>query len=255
MDHEEKEMKFSEYSFNINVGDRAICENFEVSTKAVTKPKHHTEATLLGSMETAGRNIEDEALREAMKEKGLGTPATRAQIIETLKSRQYVEEKGQRIVSTIKGRQLISLVDETIKSPEMTGQWEKKLKEMERGAFTYQKFMGEVEQYVKGLNSTYTGKNAEDFSDLLHRGSQRCPGCKKGYIKKTDIGWFCSEGKEKCGFVLWKKVAGKKLTDNQLAQLLEKGETGKIKGFKNKQGKPFEAKLKILENKVSFIFD
>jgi DNA topoisomerase-3 len=124
------------------------------SIKRTTKPPaHFTDATLLGAMETAGKLVDDQELREAMKERGLGTPATRAQIIETLLSRKYVEKKGKKLIATSAGERAIAMIDRmlpVVASPEMTGEWESKLKAIETGKMTYSEFMHEIRHMVAG---------------------------------------------------------------------------------------------------------
>lgn len=253
---EEKENRV-DAAFNVKEGDKNPCREFEVQKKEVTKPKHYTEATLISAMETAGKKVENEDLREAMKERGLGTPATKAQIIEVLKTREYIFEQDKFLISSSKGRQLIDLIDSRVKSPEMTGEWEYKLGLIEKGQYQWKDFMCEIENYVRQMKDVYAGiKNSGVDYSIYSGGGPVCPKCKTGSIKKLPMGWFCSEKKEKCGFVLWTTVSGKKLTDKMLEQLLSKGETGVLKGFKSKAGKSFSAKLKLDQDyKMTFEFD
>ncbi|MBL4754474.1 MAG: topoisomerase C-terminal repeat-containing protein [Flavobacteriales bacterium] len=255
-----------EGSFSMTEGDTGLCKDFDVAEKKVTKPKYHTEATLLQAMETAGKKLDDDELREAMKEGGLGTPATRAQIIETLKKREYVTLKNKSIVSTTKGRQLIVLVDEKIKSPAMTGDWEMKLNKMAKGQYPFKDFMGEIENYVRELNSTYKSARAASFEQKIidsrrpesvvsDEDGLTCPKCKEGDIIKTDKVWYCSRGKDACGFGMWRTVGKKKLSDKQLELLAAKGSTRIIKGFTSKSGKKFDAKLVFVDDRVKYSFD
>jgi len=168
----------------------------ELVSKKTSAPKRFNEATLLQLMETAGRIVTDESLKEALKDKGVGTPATRASIIETLINRAYVERKRKALISTDSGRGLIALVqDERLKSPELTGDWESRLKEMERGRYDPAKFMEEVADYTREIIAA----KAEDTVDLKNLGP--CPCCHAPVIRGKS-GYGCSKWKEGCKFVL-----------------------------------------------------
>lgn len=159
-------------------------------------PKRFNEASLLQLMETAGKIVTDEILKEALKEKGVGTPATRASIIEVLIKRQYVERRRKALISTDSGRALIALVqDERLKSPELTGDWEYRLKRMERGDYEPSVFMDEVIAYTREI---LQGK-AESTIDLNNLGP--CPRCHAPVIR-GHTGYGCSKWKEGCTFVL-----------------------------------------------------
>jgi len=159
-------------------------------------PKRFTEASLLQLMETAGRTVTDETLREALKEKGVGTPATRAAIIEVLISRGYVERRKKSLVSTDSGRALIALVhNERLKSPELTGDWEHRLKRMERGDYDPGSFMEEVKAYTREI----LADRAEQTINLSNLGP--CPLCAAPVIRGRS-GYGCSRWREGCTFVL-----------------------------------------------------
>jgi DNA topoisomerase-3 len=159
-------------------------------------PKRFNEASLLQLMETAGKTVTDETLKEALKEKGVGTPATRASIIEVLITRSYVERRKKNLVSTDSGRALISLVqDERLKSPELTGDWEHRLKRIERGDYAPDVFMQEVAAYTREI---LEGK-AEATVDLANLGP--CPCCQAPVIRGR-TGYGCSKWKDGCKFVL-----------------------------------------------------
>ncbi len=172
-------------------------------------PKRFNEATLLQLMETAGKNVTDEALKEALKDKGVGTPATRASIIEVLIQRKYVERKKKNLISTESGRGLISLVrDERLKSPELTGDWEFRLKKIERGEYAAEKFMAEVADYTREI----LRNTSEKTVDPANLGP--CPVCNAPVIRgRKDYG--CSDWKAGCKFVLpseaWKMVLSPEL--------------------------------------------
>lgn len=159
-------------------------------------PKRFNEASLLQLMETAGKIVDDETLKEALKDKGVGTPATRASIIEVLIKRNYVERKRKALISTDSGRALISLVkDERLKSPELTGDWEFRLKQMERGNYDPTTFMAEVVTYTREILQD----KAQDTIDLKNLGP--CPSCHAPIIKGRS-GYGCSKWKSGCTFVL-----------------------------------------------------
>ncbi len=167
-----------------------------LSTGKTSPPKRFNEASLLALMETAGKIVTDETLKEALKEKGVGTPATRAAIIEVLITRGYVERKRKALISTDSGRALISLVrDERLKSPELTGEWEYRLKQMERGAYDPQRFMTEVCDYTREI----LANKAEATIDLKNLGP--CPRC-AAPVMRGRTGYGCTRWREGCGFVL-----------------------------------------------------
>ena len=185
----------------------------EGKTKA---PAHYTENALLGAMETAGKLVDDESLKEALKEKGIGTPATRASIIETLIRRKYIERSGKSLTATNLGRYLIALIqDPNLKSPELTGEWESKLKEIEKGKFTASDFMQQIAQFTKQLIVE------SDISKIDYTIYGECPKCKSSIIKgKT--GYGCSKWKTGCSYVLWKQHKDIELNDGQIRSLLQK---------------------------------
>jgi DNA topoisomerase-3 len=178
-------------------------------------PKHFTENSLLGAMEAAGKFVEDDALREALKERGIGTPATRAAIIETLLSRNYIRREKKLLLATDMGRCLIALIrDPLLKSPEMTGEWEEKLKQIERQKLDSGEFMNGIREYIRGLIQNSTAGRL----DSARIGS--CPLCGKEVIKgRTAYG--CSGWKEGCAFVLHSEYKGLSLTANQIQVLLQ----------------------------------
>lgn len=177
-----------------------------LSVGKTSAPKRFNEASLLQLMETAGKIVTDETLKEALKEKGVGTPATRASIIEVLIKRGYVERKRKALISTDSGRALIALVrDERLKSPELTGEWEFRLKQIEKGEYDPAKFMSEVETYTREI----LRDRARQTIDLRNLGP--CPTCHAPVIRgRQDYG--CSRWKEGCTFVLPSKVWGKAIS-------------------------------------------
>jgi DNA topoisomerase III len=217
-----------------------------------TKPKPlHTESSLLKAMETAGKDIEDPELREAMKDSGIGTPATRASIIEILiAKRQYVERKKKSLVPTQKGLAVYELVkDKKIGSAALTGEWEKQLKLIETGKLNFLQFL----EGIKG----YTREIVEDLASVEVSISKQdlgtCPKCKKGKIVEGKKGYGCSEYKGGCTFVIWKEFCNKDLPITAVKALIEGKQTAVIKGFKSKAGNSFETAL-ILDAEFKVVF-
>lgn len=214
----------------------------EIQEKETRPPKYFTEATLLRAMETAGKNVDDDELREAMKENGIGRPSTRANIIETLFRRRYIEKKKKNIHATITGIQLIDTIQsDLLKSPELTGQWEYKLRQIEKGDYQVDQFKQElIEMVVEITNNVKfdqdktiavapVKKKAVKSTQTVE--GQQCPKCTDGELIKGKSAFGCSRHKEGCDFLIPFEFMGKKLTDKQLSDLILTGKTTKIKGF------------------------
>ena len=184
-----------------------------------TPPKAYNEASLLGMMESAGKTCDDEELKEALKEKGLGTPATRASIIEVLIKRNYIQRQKKLLLSTESGRHLISIIaDDRLKSAAMTGEWEAKLKKIEHNAYDPDQFMAEIIQFTQKL----TDESAKPLYDDSKLGD--CPLCQHPIIEGKQ-GYGCSAWKAGCKFVLWKQAYGVTITREMACQLLQTGRT------------------------------
>jgi DNA topoisomerase III len=240
-------------------------------------PKAYTEATLLRAMETAGKQVEDEEMRELLKDNGIGRPSTRANIIETLFRRKYIEKRKKNIYATQTGIDLIDTIQtELLKSPELTGIWERKLRLIEKGEYAIETFKQELKQMVIDLTvevKTATYKMitvAQDQPQKKEKEKDRdseekpkkepkpkepkkaivieelqCPKCKSHPLKKGNTAYGCANFKI-CGFKLPFEVFGKKLSDKQIADLLTKGKTGKVKGWKlSGTDNETEGKLKL----------
>jgi len=217
-----------------------------------TKPKPlHTEASLLGAMEAAGKECENEAEREAMKESGIGTPATRAAIIETLFSRDYIRREKKSLIPTEKGLLVYETVkDKRIADVAMTGGWENALAQIEQGEMHPETFSKAIETYTRQITAELLDTKitvADDKNVCL------CPKCKAAKVRFYLKVAKCAD--ETCGLVVFRNVSEKQLSASQLTDLLCKGKTSVINGFKSKTGKTFAAALKLDENyKVVYDF-
>ena len=222
-------------------------------TEGKTKPKPlHTEATLLAAMETAGKEIEDDTLRQAIKDCGIGTPATRAAIIETLLKREYMVRVKKTLVPTEKGLALYSIVKGMdIANVEMTGRWEAELARIERGEKAAADFNSEIEAYTRRITADLLA------SEKLFRARETtfaCPKCGKGSMRFYAKVVKCDN--EACALPVFRQVAGKLLSDKEITDLLTEGRTAVLHGFKSKQGKSFDAALAFDEEfRIKFIFD
>lgn len=220
--------------------------------KETKPPRNFTEASLLRAMETAGRHVDDDEMRELMKENGIGRPSTRASIIETLFRRKYIERKKKLVLPTQTGIDLINIIDnELLKSAELTGRWEKRLKEIERGEFNAGNFINNmkkmVDELVYEVRSNKTSKRISSNTVIPKEAKKTptkkpiskkevlgktCPKCNKGTILKGSSAFGCSEYKNNCNLKIPFEIYGKKVSENQLIRLLDKGCTTNLKGFK-----------------------
>ncbi len=244
-------------------GQKVKCASAEVEAKETKPPPRYTEATLLSAMETAGKLVDDEELREAMKERGLGTPATRAETIETLIRREYIERVAKDLQPTPKGLQVITMLEEhPLTSPELTGDWEKRLTDIEHGGDDRSKFIDDIADFTRATVEKIAALDKEKLRpERVELGP--CPRCgaETGeIIKENSKAYGCTSWKSReepgCGFVIWKRVAGRTLTPEIARQLLEEGRTKEvISGFRSRAGKPFRARLVLNEEgKVEFDF-
>ena len=231
-------------------GDKAKTSSIEIIAEETKPPARFNEATLLGAMETAGKRIDDEELKDAMKERGLGTPATRAAIIEGLIAHKYLfrhEQQKRDLVVSNKGLALIDLLDDigidALRSPEMTGDWEYKLKQMETGKLSREVFMEEIKNLTEEIVNR-TSLKIEELSnrvfDDLHA---TCPDCQEKELKQTDGSYECKEAE--CKFKLNKHIASHEITPEQAKALLEQGRIGPFETFKNRFGQAFTAELQM----------
>ena len=228
-------------------------------------PPRYSESALLGAMETAGKFVEDEELRQAMKESGLGTPATRAATIERLLKVGYLQREKKVLVPTEKGRTLIWLLGESpLSSPELTARWEERLARMEKGTGSRAAFMADISGFATTLVEEVRAKEGEKVAApakaVRNGGGESseplgaCPKCCSPVVE-TKKSYGCSAWKSGCKFAIWKTVSGKRISAAQARQLLTKGRTGRLKGFKSKAGKPYSAALVLDgEHKVRLEF-
>lgn len=258
-------------------GQSVHVTGLEVVEKETQPPRPYDDATLLAAMKSAGREIEDDALASAMKESGLGTPATRAAIIEKLIRSGYVERQRKHLRVTAKGLALIGLVAEPLRSPELTASWEQRLKDVEQGQGQAEDFYRDIVAWVRHLIPVVTQGAALTPVQTAaagpgqprgRRGGPRypnparatdlglCPLCKKGEVLETAKAFECSRYAEGCGLTLWKSFAGLRLDKKLIRQLLAEGRTDRVEGFVSKTGRPFGARLKLdQDGRVTFDFE
>ena len=237
------------------VDGQALTGTYTVIAKQTTPPPHFTDATLLAAMESAGKEVTDEALRAAMKECGLGTPATRAAIIETLVAQgAFVARDKQALVATPTGIALIGAlggdgVVGTLASPELTGAWEARLAAIARGTDSRDAFMADIRRYVTQVVGAIRATAPPSASPAPPVGA--CPKC-GGEVAPRRYAFGCGS----CGFSIRDRVAGRVLSPALVAVLLRRRETQVLRGFRSKAGKKFSAKLVLDEaGEVRFVFD
>ena len=240
----------------IAAGEPARVEAIEVKESETKPPARFNEATLLSAMEGAGKMVDDEELREAMREKGLGTPATRAAIIEGLIFEGYVERKGRDLIATSKGISLITLLRnvraETLCKPEMTGEWEFKLKQIERGQLSRDTFMHQIRGLTREIVDKVKGFGEKPIEGEFLTLDILCPQCGGGPFKEDYRTYTCAS----CGLRVWKSMAGREFEPDEVKELLTQGRVGPLDGFRSKMGRAFSAIVKLgKENKPEFEFE
>ena len=228
----------------VSQGEAVETREVEALRKETQPPRRFSDASLLAAMETAGKNIEEAELREAMKDSGIGTPATRAAIIERLIDVGYIEREGRSLRATEKGIQVIRLLgDHPLTSPELTGDWEHRLGRIERGEDSRPGFMSDIVRFT-----TDTVAELDKLKGVKVERAQLgpCPVCGRPVVENRR-GYSCwSKDDPGCGFVIWKQKAGKSLTPEVAKQLMATGRTEKpVTGFKGRSGRSFSAKLKL----------
>ncbi len=227
----------------------------DVDTREVTSeeketkpPRRYSEGALLAAMETAGKLVDEEEAREAMKESGIGTPATRAAIIERLLTVGYIEREGRSLVVTEKGLNVVRLLGEhPLTSPGMTGDWEHRLGQIEDGEESREKFMADIVKFAESTVGELDTRLKEVRIPRANLGP--CPVCGHDIIENRK-GYSCWAREDPgCGFVIWKGKAGKQLPLSVAKELIATGRTAKpVTGFKGRSGRSFRAKLALQQN-------
>ncbi|MDP1846169.1 MAG: DNA topoisomerase 3 [Solirubrobacteraceae bacterium] len=216
--------------------------------KETQPPRRYSDASLLGAMETAGRLVDDDEMREAMKESGIGTPATRASIIERLIDVGYVEREARSLVATEKGLNVIRLLGEhPLTSPSMTGDWEQRLGMIERGEEPRKRFMADIKGFAESTVAELDAKLKDVRIPRANLGP--CPVCGHDIVENRK-GFSCwSREDPGCGFVIWKAKAGKTLPLVVARELIATGRTAKpVTGFKGRSGRSFRARLALQQS-------
>jgi DNA topoisomerase III len=238
----------------VTQGERVATIGIEIKTDQTKPPARYSEATILSAMEAAGKLVEDEELRDAMKEKGLGTPATRASIIETLISAHYLTRQGKELQPTAKAIQTITLLKNAVPeltSPELTGEWEFRLREIEHRKLTRDAFMRDI----RHLTEEIVGK-AKHFHPDEHMPDSEpfgtCPKCGSPIIERFKS-FTCTN--EECDFTVWKTIAGRLLSREEFETLVRDKHVGPLSGFRSRKGRRFPAVLKLSDDfKAEFDF-
>ncbi|MEO1843986.1 MAG: DNA topoisomerase [Akkermansiaceae bacterium] len=251
----------------VTEGEDARLEHIEVEHKETKPPARYSESTLLSAMEGAGKLVDDQELREAMADRGLGTPATRAATIEGLLRQKYLARDGRELIVTGKGQRLIALLEEMeiepLTSPSMTGDWEAKLRQMEQGNLDRGSFMKEIatftEEVVNKARAHYDEAVNRTFPDL----DCTCPECGASTLKQTDATYECYE--PECKFRISKYIAGRQLNEAEAKELFTTKFLALRDGFISRFNKPFEAAIELTQDvsktgkkgrfKTNFVFE
>ena len=246
---------------DLSKGDVVKIKEAKAVDKKTKPPSQYTEASLLSAMEHAGRFVENEELKEKLKEGGLGTPATRAGIIERLISVGYMKRVGKSIIPTDKGKKLMSIIPPELRSPETTGKWEKGLESIYKGNMQPERFMQSIIKFVNFLvkEAEILATNDKDNQDFIFDNVKKnipknalsiCPICKKGYIFENSKSFYCSKWQQGCKFTVWKNSLSKsgipELTAEMVKDLLNSGIVELKEGtitYKTSEGIRFAKKI------------
>lgn len=230
---------------SISPNESAKVVDLEIKESETRPPARFNEATLLSAMEGAGKLVEDEELREAMREKGLGTPATRAAIIEGLIAQDYVIRQGRELIATAKGMALIILLRgigvSELCSPEMTGEWEYKLKRMAKGRMQANEFMKGIKEFTREIVEKAKNFKGESVGGNFETLDVKCPKCGEGPFDEDYRAFKCRS----CGLIVWKTMAGRLFEREEVAKLLSEKRVGLLEGFRSKMGRKFNAIVKL----------
>ena len=244
---------------DLSKGDLAVASESKTVEGKTRPPSHFTEASLLGSMEKAGRDLEDDELKRAMKGAGLGTPATRASIIENLIRRKYIERKKKNLHATSRGNSLIeSIPVEELKSALLTGKWESRLSNIADGTDTREAFMADVEENLQSIVEQIKIANPPKPEIIVNTDQKSlgdCPVCGAPVRKQRTV-FKCDRGRQ-CSFIVYGKISTRTISQTMIKELLQHGKTKVVKGFKSQRtGKEFSAALRLGDNnKVVFDFN
>ncbi len=238
----------------VQSGEQVQTKEIELKQAQTKPPPRFSEATLLGAMEGAGKMVEDEELREAMAERGLGTPATRAAIIEGLITEEYIYRQASELVPTGKAFMLIALLRglgiPELSRPELTGEWESKLKQMEHGRLSRPEFMAQIADMTRRIVDRTKAFQGDEVPGDFGQLQTPCPKC-GGTIKENYRRFQCSQ----CDFSAPKFLSSRLMEGKEVEELIQKRMVGPLQGFRSKKGFPFAAILKLnAEHKVEFDF-
>ena len=246
---EDKDGKDSKTLVAVQPGERVGVESVEPKPLKTRPPARYSEATLLGAMEGAGKTIDDDELREAMQEKGLGTPATRAATIEGLIAEKYMLREGRELIPTAKAFQLMTLLRgldvQELSKAALTGEWEYKLAQMEQGKLSREAFMAEIAAMTQNLVAKAKGYDRDSIPGDYATLKAPCPNC-GGVIKENYRRYSCTGtngGGEGCGFSFGKTPAGRTFETAEVEQFLTEHKIGPLEGFRSKAGWPFTAEM------------
>ncbi len=236
-------------------GEKAETKAIELKENQTRPPARYNEATLLSAMEGAGKFVEDDELRAAMSAKGLGTPATRASIIEGLIAQEYIARAGRELIASSKGVTLIKLLRKlgvgALCLPELTGEWEYKLKQIETGELQRRVFMAEIREMTQDIVDK--AKNgSEPGEDVFGTIEAKCPKCGGGPFQEDYRTFRCKA----CDYLMWKTLAGRVFSPDEARTLLEEKHLGPLEGFRSKMGRAFSAEIVLNEEfKPTFKFE
>ncbi|ANQ83188.1 DNA topoisomerase III [Azoarcus olearius] len=232
----------------VKPGETVSTDDILVKALQTKPPARFNEATLLSAMEGAGKMVDDEELRAAMAERGLGTPATRAQIIEGLIAEQYIHREGRELIPSAKAFSLITLLTglgvNALTSPELTGGWEYKLSRMERGELSREAFMHEIAEMAREVVERAKRYESDTVPGDFVTLKTPCPKC-GGTVKENYKKFAC----QACDWSTWKIVAGRQFEIDEIETLLRDGKVGPLLGFRNKMGRLFNAEIKLNDDK------
>jgi DNA topoisomerase-3 len=238
----------------VQAGESALTADVESKALKTKPPARYTEATLLGAMEGAGKLVEDDELREAMQEKGLGTPATRSSIIEGLIAEKYMLREGRELMATAKSSQLMTLLRglgvEELSKPALTGEWEYKLSQMEQGKISRTDFMSEIAAMTHSMVDKAKSYDRDTIPGDYATLTEPCPNC--GGVVRENYRRFACVGKDEaatgCGFSFTKTPAGRTFELAEADQFLREQKIGPLEGFRSKAGWPFVAELALVRD-------